>query len=385
MKKSKMMRISTIGLSLNYLLKGQLKFLDRYYSVIGVSSDDGNLGEVEQREGIKTINLCMQRNISPLNDLISLFKLFVLFKKEKPKIVHSITPKAGLLSMVAAKMAGVPIRIHTFTGLIFPTKTGMMQKLLILMDRILCYCATHIYPEGEGVKVDLLLYRVTSKPLVILANGNINGIDSQYFCCNNFSFENKVALRKSIDIEEEDFVFVFVGRLVGDKGINELVSAFREVNNHFKNIKLLFVGAFESELDPLLIDTLFEISNNKNIISVGFQKDIRPYFAISDTLIFPSYREGFPNVVLQAGAMGLPSIVSNVNGCNEIIVDGENGIIIPVKNVEAICTAMNKMLSNHHFRAHLLRNARKMIITRYEQEVVWNAILDEYRNIEKNV
>lgn len=393
----KIIRTSTIPLSLNILLKGQLKFLSKHFNVIGISSKEENLIEVEKREGIKTIAVDMERGISPLKDLISLFHLYIQLKKEKPAIVHSITPKAGLLTMLAGKMAGVPIRMHTFTGLIFPTRTGFTQKLLIKMDQLLCWSATHIYPEGNGVKQDLVKYNITNKPLKVLANGNVNGIDLNFFSKNNFSENDLSKLKNDLQISDNDFVFVFVGRLVGDKGINELVEAFQKleissepqisslqspISNFQSRIpKLLLVGPLESELDPLKEETLKEIKTNPNIISVGFQKDVRPYFAIANALVFPSYREGFPNVVMQAGAMELPSIVSDINGCNEIIVEGENGTIIPVKNAEAITVAMQKLMEDKDCYLTLKANARPMIQARYEQSVVWNALLDEYNSL----
>jgi glycosyltransferase involved in cell wall biosynthesis len=379
----KVIRISTVAMSLDFLLKGQLCFLNAAYEVIAVSGDDEHLRTVAEREKVRTVAIHMQRNISPVQDLISLWRLYVVFKKEKPQIVHSITPKAGLLSMIAARLANVPIRIHTFTGLIFPSKKGFLQWLLIFMDRLLCSCATHIYPEGQGVKKDLIQYKITSKPLKVIANGNVNGIDTAYFSKEQVSTREQVTLKKKIGIKETDFVFVFVGRLVGDKGINELVTAFSDFKT--QNSKLLLVGPLESELDPLQAETLIEIENNPNVISVGFQNDVRPYFAISDCLVFPSYREGFPNVVLQAGAMGLPSIVTDINGSNEIIIDEENGIIIPSKNMKSLHEAMSKMMSEEAFYDKLKQNVRKKIVSLYEQEVVWKAILEEYKIAEKNV
>ena len=179
--KPKIIRITTVALSLDYLLKGQLAFLNTGLEVVAVSGKDSHLKNVALREGVRVVNISMQRAISPFKDLISLWKLYRLFRKEKPQIVHSMTPKAGLLSMIAARFSGIPIRIHTFTGLIFPSKTGIMQKLLIGTDRLLCTCATHIYPEGEGVKKDLINYKITNKPLKVLANGNVNGIDTSFF------------------------------------------------------------------------------------------------------------------------------------------------------------------------------------------------------------
>ncbi|MFC5684434.1 glycosyltransferase family 4 protein [Flavobacterium sp. MAHUQ-51] len=375
----KVIRTSTVALSLDFLLKGQLAFLNQYFEVIAVSGDDEHLNTVAEREKVRTISVQMQRNISPLKDLISLWKLYVVFKKEKPQIVHSITPKAGLLSMIAAKLAGVPVRIHTFTGLIFPSKTGFLQRLLITMDRVLCYCATHVYPEGKGVRNDLIHYKITSKPLKVIASGNVNGIDTAYFSKEQVSCQEQQKLKKELDINENDFVFIFVGRLVGDKGINELVSAFSQLPT--SNSRLLLVGPFESDLDPLQSNTLNEIQSNPNIITVGFQTDVRLYYSIADCLVFPSYREGFPNVVLQAGAMGLPSIVTDINGSNEIIMDGENGIIVPPKNVAALYQAMLKMVEDEELYLQLQSNLRNKIVSRYEQQLVWEAVLEEYRKL----
>lgn len=375
----KVIRTSTVALSLDFLLKGQLKFLSSDYEIIALSGKDDHLMEVEIRENVRTIDVKMQRQISPFQDLISLFRLYITFRKEKPFIVHSITPKAGLLSMTAAYFAHVPIRVHTFTGLIFPAKTGFMQKVLILMDKVLCRFATHIYPEGQGVRNDLLKYGITRKPLKILANGGVNGIDTSYFSRDHFSDSDSAALKTSLGISSTDFVFIFVGRLVGDKGINELVRAFAELSSEEKEIKLLLVGPIETDLDPLEASTLNEIETNPNIISAGFQNEVRQYFAISNVLIFPSYREGFPNVVMQAGAMELPAIVTNINGCNEIISNGENGIIIPVKDDRAVLGAMREVYHNKNLYQQLRQNARPMIADRYEQAKVWQAILDEYR------
>ncbi|MDM1380709.1 glycosyltransferase family 4 protein [Myroides marinus] len=382
MKNVKVVRTSTIPLSLNILLKGQLSFLKEKFDIVGISSNNDDLKEVAYREGIHTIAVDMERSIAPFRDIISLIKLVKIFKREKPLIVHSITPKAGLLTMLAGKMAGVPIRMHTFTGLIFPTRTGLMQKLLIKMDQLLCWSATNIYPEGNGVKNDLMSFRITNKPLKVLANGNVNGIDLKYYSSTSVVNDEVNRLKEDLEIHQDSFIFVFVGRLVGDKGINELVHAFDKIQKTIdKSIKLLLVGSLEAELDPLLNSTLNIINSNKDIISVGFQKDVRPYFAISDALVFPSYREGFPNVVMQAGAMELPSIVSDINGCNEIIVEGVNGTIIPVKNTEAIRAAMFKFLNDKDYYHKLKKNSRQMITERYEQHVVWNALLEEYNTL----
>lgn len=382
---NKLIRTSTIATSLDCLLQGQLSFLKVRYDVIAVSGEDYHLQEVREREGVKAISIEMQRNINISKDLISLWQMYWLFKKEKPLIVHSITPKAGLLTMISGYLAGVPIRIHTFTGLIFPSKSGFVKHLLIVMDKILCRCATAIYPEGQGVKNDLIQYKITNKSLKVIANGNVNGIDMQHFNPDLFSEEENQLFKTSLTMAADDFVFIFVGRLVGDKGINELIIAFKKLTSEIKNVKLLLVGSFEELFDPLLPETKQEILTNDTIRFVGFQKDVRPYFAISDSLVFPSYREGFPNVVMQAGAMGLPIVATNINGCNEIIIEGENGVLFPVKNSNAVYNAMKKILSEDEFRMMLKQNARHMIASRYEQQVVWEGVLEEYKRLEQEL
>jgi glycosyltransferase involved in cell wall biosynthesis len=260
--------------------------------------------------------------------------------------------------------------------------TGTKLRILEFVEKQTYASATKVYPNSKGLYDFILAKHFTGKEkLKVIANGSSNGIDTKHFNRNSISEIEKNVLRQSLKLQSNIFVFIFVGRLVGDKGINELVQAFSKLNN--ERTKLLLVGSLESELDPLRSETLKEINENQNIISVGFQKDVRPYLSISNALVFPSYREGFPNVVMQAGAMELPAIVSNINGCNEIIVEGENGIIVPVKNVDAIQKAMDIMLMNTELYLKMKENSRKMITDRYEQQVVWDALLDEYKRLLK--
>jgi glycosyltransferase involved in cell wall biosynthesis len=158
--------------------------------------------------------------------------------------------------------------------------------------------------------------------------------------------------------------------------------AFNEISVQYQYIKLLLVGLMEEDLDPLLLETVDIISHHKQIISVGWQSDVRPYFAIADVLVFPSYREGFPNVVLQAGAMGLPAIVTNINGCNEIIIQNKNGVIIPPKDKVSLKEAMISLLTNKEKRERMAASSRQMIVDRYEQKMVWEALLAEYKRLE---
>ena len=382
--KKKLIRITTVPISLEKLLENQLRFMKSHYQVTAISSDKPNLERVGQLHEVPVFHVEMTRKITPWQDLKAVWQLYTYFKKEKPLIVHTHTPKAGTVGMLAAKLAGVPHRLHTIAGLPLLEATGGKRKLLNAVEKATYACATHIYPNSFGLK-EIIIQEKFCKPnkLKVLGNGSSNGINTAYFNPENFSAQQNQSLKNSLGIHPKDFVFIFVGRLVGDKGINELVSAFKKFET--QNLKLLLVGNLETNLDPLQKNTLQEIEENPNIISIGFQKDVRPYFAISDSLVFPSYREGFPNVVMQAGAMGLPSIVSDINGCNEIIIEGENGIIIPVKDSNAVFAAMKKMIEDKTLRTRLQQNARPMIVSRYEQSVVWEAILDEYKRLERDL
>ena len=374
--KKKSIRISTIPLSLDVLLQGQLRMLSEHYEVVGVSSPGEELDKVAQREGIRTIAVPMERKISPFKDLVSLFRLIRLFHREKPWMVHSLTPKAGLLAMTAAWICRVPVRIHMFTGLVFPTTTGLKQKILMATDSITCACATNVLPEGKGVKKDLEHFRITSKPLQIIGNGNINGIDLEFFDRTPEVMEQAEKYRK-----EEVVTFCFVGRIVRDKGMNELVAAFQRLHQAYPNTRLVLVGPFEEKLDPVLPETRQVIEQHAAIEWMGWQNDIRPFLAASEVFVFPSYREGFPNVVLQAGAMGLPSIVTDINGSSEIITEGVNGSIIPSQDEEALYKAMEKLLDTEE-RRKLAQQARPQIANRYERKALWKELLKFYRSLE---
>jgi len=378
--KKKLIRITTVPLSLDKLLEGQLRFMQQHFEVTAISSEKAYLEKIGNREGVSTHHLEMTRQITPFSDLISLVKLTFYFLKVRPDIVHSHTPKAGIVGMAAAFLARVPHRFHTVAGLPLLEETGNKRKMLDFVEKLTYLFASRVYPNSNGLKEIILQngYCKASK-LKVLANGSTNGINTTYFSNDHFSFAQKEELKARYDIQDSDFVFIFVGRLVTDKGINELIAAFKKLKINHPTAKLLLVGPLETELDPLLPQTLEAIENVKQIKAVGYQQDVRLFFAISHCLVFPSYREGFPNVVMQAGAMELPSIVSNINGCNEIIVPHQNGVIIPTKDEKTLLEVMIELMENKTYYAQLRENARPMIVNRYEQQVVWKAILKEYQ------
>ena len=313
-------------------VKGMLPDLTKKYEVVLLSSPGPEMDEAREQYGVRTIEVPMERHISPVKDFLSLCRLIRVFLKERPDMVHSMTPKAGLLCMTAAWLTRVPVRIHTFTGLVWPTSTGLKRCILMLTDAITCWCATHVIPEGEGVKADLLNNGITRKPLRILGYGNVRGIDMERFsvlsveCSKEFSVlsvECSGAKLKTQNSKLKTFTFLFVGRIVGDKGINELVEAFCRLNSEMPETRLVLVGFYEQNLDPVSEETHRMIEENPNIIMAGERTgdDLVRSYAEADCFVFPSYREGFPNTVLEAGAMGLPCIVTDINGSREIITD----------------------------------------------------------------
>lgn len=376
-KRVKLVRTSTVPTSINTFCRGLLKELQEEgeYEIEVISSPGESLAIIKEREEVKVHEVAMERRIAPLKDLKSLWKMVKTLRKIRPDMIHSISPKAGLLSMIAGWICRVPVRLHTFTGLIFPTSTGLKRRLLMFTDKITCGCATHIVPEGEGVKDDLQKAGITKKPLEVLGYGNIRGIDMEYYS------PEKVASEAGRLRKEGKFTFIYVGRCVRDKGVEELVDAFVRINERYPDVRLVMVGRTEQDLDPVAETTIRTIHEHPGIEAVGQKEDVRPWLAMADLFVFPSYREGFPNCVIEAGAMGLPSIVTDINGSREIIKDGENGVIIPSRNARKLEEAMERLYLNRESLKEMAQQARDLIGRRYEQGFVRKCLKNYYRKI----
>lgn len=377
----KIIRATTVPQSLNVFCKGMLRELSEKYEVIGLSSPGVALEMVSEREGVRTIAVPMERHISLTKDLKSLLKMIRVFRKEKPYAVHSMTPKAGLLCMIAGWLTRVPVRIHTFTGLVWPTSKGVRRKVLMLTDKITCACATHIIPEGEGVKNDLIAGKITNKPLRVLGYGNVMGVDMERFSRRPEVIELANQLR-----DDNKFTFVFVGRLVKDKGINELCKAYERIHNQYPNTRCWLVGPYEDNLDPISAESRRLINESDNGLEAVGRKsgdELLAYYAAADCFVMPSYREGFPNTVMEAGALGLPSIVTDINGSREIIKDGINGMVVPPQNEDRLYQTMAVMITSNLDRKKMADNARKMISDRFEQSYVRKCLYDFYDEVIK--
>lgn len=372
MRNNKIIRATTVSGSLCFCRDIMLKMRNMGYDMIAVSSPGEFLKELRDRDGFTVYEVPMARHISLTGDIRSLFKMIKVFRKERPQMVHSMTPKAGLICMMAGWLTRVPVRIHTFTGLVWPASNGFKRKVLMATDALTCACATHVIPEGQGVMNDLQAH-ITKKPMKVLGFGNVRGVDMERF----------IPERLKSNDTPHPFTFLFVGRIVGDKGINELVEAFVKLNGKYPDTRLVFVGGYEKNLDPLKPETLQRIERCGAIETHGYKTgdDLLMEYMKADCFIMPSYREGFPNTVMEAGAMGLPSIVTDINGSREIIVDGENGLIVPPQTVQPLYDAMERMMNDKELREKMQKNARPMIESRFERSFVQRCLMEFYDEV----
>lgn len=377
----RILRITTVPISLKLLLKGQLTFFqEQGFEILAVSAAGKEVDYLKEN-GIPHEAVPMTRTISLLQDLRCLWKLIRLISSFKPDIVHTHTPKAGLLGMIASWVCNVPIRLHTVAGLPLMETKGIKRNLLNITERITYSCATRVYPNSYGL-YDFIhsTFRIPNTKVKIIGKGSSNGIDTDYFTRTNEVEISANAIRNQYAIQKDEIVFSFVGRLVQDKGLVELVKAFKQILNKQK-AKLILVGVFEEELDPLPRDIMEFLKSSPHVILTGFQHDVRPFLVASHTFVFPSYREGFPNGVMQAACLEVPCIVSDINGCNELIHHKTSGRIVPVKNVEKLLEAMVETINDPIEARRMASEAHKFVVSHFKREFVWNALLEEYRSL----
>lgn len=364
--KSKILVITTVPETLETILQGQLSFLSTHYAVYAVSSP--SMAKVFKNESVECFEVKMHRGVTPFKDVVSVYRLIKVINKLNPDVCHSYTPKAGLVTAIAAFLCRVPNRIHTFTGLIFPTKKGLMKFVLKALDKLVVVLNTQIICEGKGVLNQLLDNGFHQHKLSVIGNGNIAGVDLNYFTHqNNYNYSSGKN-------------FIFIGRLNKDKGIFELLESFSRLP---QNNTLTIVGSVDETAPPDKA-SLHKIYSLENIFFLGFLKDIRGSLGQADCLILPSYREGFPNVVLQAGAMGKPCIVTNVPGSNEIIMHGVNGWIVPPRGIDELESAMLQFihLSDDDIKS-MSNNARANICDKYCRNFYLKELLSFYQGMLK--
>jgi glycosyltransferase involved in cell wall biosynthesis len=380
MNKPRLLRITTVPMSLHYLLGGQFAFMQSQgFEVLAVSSDGPEVGRITS-EGVRHVVVPLTRKITPLSDLYCLFRLVGVMRSFRPSIVHTHTPKAGLLGMAAAWICRVPVRLHTVAGLPYFGSRGARRALLKLADRISFRLATRVYPNS--IRLNEIMAREFGRlngKAAVIGRGSSNGIDTTYFQRSPDVEEKASAIRAGNGIGTGDIVYSFIGRIVRDKGIVELVEAFKAVQQRRPGTWLILAGPFEGDLDPLPEKTSDEIRSNPHILAPGFQTDVRGWMAASDVFVFPSYREGFPNVLMQAACLGVPCIATDINGCNEIVRDQRTGLLVQVRDKQGLAEAMARLAGDPGLRKRMGEEGRRFVSENFRREEVWGLLLKEYR------
>ncbi|WP_428026065.1 glycosyltransferase family 4 protein [Arcobacter sp.] len=363
----KIILMSTVSYSIEVLIKNQPRFLSQYFDEVElIGADSGDILKIIEREKVKFFPIEMERKITPFKDLKTVSQLIKHFRKEKPNIVYTFTPKAGLLGMIAAFFAMVPTRIHNVVGMPLMEARGLKRVILTVTEKLTYFFATHVYCNSFGLK-EYIEKNLTKKNVKVIKEGSINGVDIEFYK-DNFTTLEKQEIREQLNFNSDDFIVSFMGRIVKDKGVNELVDSFKVLTKKYKNIKLLIVGKFEQELNPIEEENFLFIQNNPNIKVIDFQNDLRKYLTVTDLFVLPSYREGLPNSLIEAGSYGLPLIATDINGCNEIISHKENGLLIEPKSSESLCDAIEELYLNKTLYEEIKSNVRNMIVKRYEQQ-----------------
>ena len=383
MKKDKFIIITTHPMSLNFF-KGQIKILKNNFDVEVISSKGKELDIFCNQQSVPGHVLNMKRNISVINDLSSLIKLIFLIKKINPKYIHANTPKASLLGILAGWILQVPKRIYYIHGLRYQEEKGFKRRILIYSEKLTTLLATHIFCVSNGLKEMLKIDKISSTEANVIHNGSINGIDFKHFSRELVEKKYNSEINKiytNINIRDDDFVFGYVGRIVKDKGIEELVESFMIILQTHSSVKLLLVGPYEDKIDPISPEIKNLIENNPNIFHYDYQKDIRPFLYHMDLFVFPSYREGFGLAILEAQAMNVPVIASNIVGCNEIIQNNVNGLLVKKRSVSDLHDGMTKLFRDKKIRNRYISNARASIMSNYDQNDVWKKTIDAYLKI----
>lgn len=374
----RLMYASTSAVTLEILMVGHLRFMaERGYDVTAVASPGPGLQAVAAREGVRVEAVPMRRSLSPLRDLVALGRIVRLLRRQRPEIVNAGTPKAGLLFMVAARLVGVPVRIYTLRGLKAETATGWNRQLLLATERIAAWCATDVVCVSESLRRAVVSDGlVAEERAVVLGSGSSNGVDLDRFWSSD---ERRREAREEFGVDPDTPLIGFVGRLVRDKGIEELVEAFDILRRSVPEAVLILAGDYE-EGDPVAESVRRRIAGTPGIRRLGHVEDTARLYPALDLLAFPSAREGLPNAPLEAAANAVPTVAFDATGSRDVIIDGSTGALVPSGDVASLAQALERYLRLAERRVEHGERALKLVSERFSQLTVWQNLLDLYRS-----
>lgn len=376
----KIARVSTVPFFVQTQLKHQLQVLGKHGAdVIVISSNGPELVSLERLVGVSCEPINISRAISPWADLIALVRLIAFFYKQKIHIAHSTTPKAGLLTALAAFMTGVPLRLHTFTGQPWVNLHGPKRWLARTCDKIIGILNTRCYTDSKSQREFLINEQIVdSERLFVIGQGSLAGVDVLRFDSNRFNENQRDIIRQSLGLPSNAVVLMFVGRITVDKGIRELLLAFQEIQSYISNVHLVLVGPIDSGSGVTSKNPLINIENIKRVHCVGFSRNPESYLSIADILCLPSYREGFGSIVIEAAAMRVPTIGSDIYGLSDAIVHGVTGLLVPARNVEELTKALDILLADKMLRKKMGEQARQRVLEMFDARIINEKIVEEY-------
>lgn len=362
---------------------GQLRFLaNNGFECHTVTSPGAAVAPFEKHEGATVHLVSMVSDIHPLKDIVSLWRMWCAVRRIRPVLVDYGTPKAGLLCGLASWLAGVPNRVYKLRGLRLETATGLKWCVLWAAEKATCMTANRVICVSESLRRRAIQLRlVRPEKSTVLAFGSSNGVDVDKFAATQANLERAAELRKRFGLVPGDVVLGYVGRFTADKGVGELVDAFGELREHFPRLKLLMVGDFGlyDQWDTLQPRHKTAIRTDPRIVVTGATQEIAPYYLLIDMLVLPTYREGFPNTVLEAAAAGKPVITTTATGAIDAVVDGVTGIQVPAGSVTLLAAAIKELTNNPSVAKRMGEAGHDMAQSRFRQEIVWDALLNEYR------
>jgi glycosyltransferase involved in cell wall biosynthesis len=379
-KKIKLVRITTVSLSLKYLLPGQMSYMREHgFDVTMMSADGPEVKEVIEKEKCAFHPLPLQRTITPLKDLACIWYLFRWLKKQKPAIIHSETPKAGLVAMISGWMAGVPVRIHTVAGLPLMVEKGFKYQLLAAVERITNAAATTVWPNSFSLQKIMLERKLCSPAkMSVLAFGSSNGTNIERYNPSSIEKGKLQQVKQLFNYDAGLFYNICVARLVRDKGISELAAAFSKIYESDKHQRLLLIGPYEEDLDPLPAETHEIIKNHPGIARIPITDSVEYFLYLSHLFIFPSYREGFPNVLMEAGSIGIPIICSRIEGNVDLVENKKTGLLFEKMNANDLFEKWQYAIKHPLEMKAMAETLQQMVHSRFDRTIIWQAMHHAY-------